>query len=381
MKVTSEGRDIVKFSILGEDIIKPLQFVNGVVEKRQTLPILGNVLITAHDNNQLDFTGTDLEVEFTSHAQAAQVDKSGSITVPARKLFDICRSLSTSSLITLELDGSKLLITSGSSRFSLMTLPAAEFPKSKDAEQGVEITLNVVLLKKLLDRTQFAMAQQDIRFYLNGTLWQVENDELTAVATDGHRLTMCKIPVIKSTAHELTKVIVPRKAIFEIARSLTEGYEIIYIVISSTNIKLQTADFILTSKLIDAKFPDFNNVIPRNNPYRFTVDRDLLKTVLSRVAILSNEKYRGIRLNFTPELLTISANNPEHEEAEESLQACLAPPATLELALNVNYLLEMINTLPKGNLIFNLSTPEKSVLAELENDELNAINVIMPLRL
>jgi DNA polymerase-3 subunit beta len=371
----------LKFTILVEDIIKPLQFVNGVVEKRQTLPILGNVLITAISKEQLTFTGTDLEVELTAHAQAATVMEAGSITVPARKLFDICRSLLENSLVTFELEGNKLIITSGSGRFSLTTLPAAEFPKTKDADKGVELTLNVVLLKKLLDRTQFAMAQQDVRYYLNGTLWQVENDELTAVATDGHRLTLCKIPVLKSTNTDLTKVIIPRKAVFEIARSLTESYQTIYVVITPTNIKFETADFTFISKLIDGRYPDFHNVIPRKNPYSFTVDRDLLKAVLSRVAILSNEKYRGIRLNFNQDVLTISANNPEHEEAHETLEIALTPPSNLELALNVSYLLEMINTLPKGNIIFSISSSEKSVLAELENDELNAVNVIMPLRL
>jgi DNA polymerase-3 subunit beta len=371
----------LKFTILVEDIIKPLQFVNGVVEKRQTLPILGNVLITAISKEQLTFTGTDLEVELTAHAQAATVMEAGSITVPARKLFDICRSLLENSLVTFELEGNKLIITSGSGRFSLTTLPAAEVPKTKDADKGVELTLNVVLLKKLLDRTQFAMAQQDVRYYLNGTLWQVENDELTAVATDGHRLTLCKIPVLKSTNTDLTKVIIPRKAVFEIARSLTESYQTIYVVITPTNIKFETADFTFISKLIDGRYPDFHNVIPRKNPYSFTVDRDLLKAVLSRVAILSNEKYRGIRLNFNQDVLTISANNPEHEEAHETLEIALTPPSNLELALNVSYLLEMINTLPKGNIIFSISSSEKSVLAELENDELNAVNVIMPLRL
>jgi DNA polymerase-3 subunit beta len=370
----------MKFSIVRDQLLKPLQFVNGVVEKRQTLPILGNVLLTAHDDHRLEFTGTDLEVELTAYSDAANVERAGAVTVPARKFFDICRSFSDNNEIKIQLDGSKLLITSGASRFSLATLPASDFPKTKDGDTGSAIEVEITELKKLLERTQFAMAQQDVRYYLNGCLWQIEGGALTAVATDGHRLSLCRIPVQQQSPEIAKKVIVPRKAIYEIGRLLADNDGTIKIVLSSNHINLQSSSFILSSKLIDGRYPDFQNVIPRANPYKLVVTRDELKPVLARVAILANEKYRGIRFILDENKLTVAANNPEHEEAEEALVVSF-PNQHVEMALNVNYVIEMLNSLPTGNLNFSISGPEKSILVELENDELNALNVIMPLRL
>lgn len=369
----------MQFTIEREQLLKPLQLINGVVNKRQTLPILGNVLLVANDK-RLCLTGTDLEVELTSYADLLTSSIAGDITVPARKLLDICRSLPDSSQLKMKLVAHKLYLTTDNSRFSLNTLPAAEFPRAQEATTGVEVTLNIMQLKQLIERTQFAMAQQDVRYYLNGSLWKIEAGAFITVATDGHRLSYCRFPMPDNGEKNVAEVIVPRKAIAEVMRILPEVDGKIKLVIGTHHMRVVSDDFMLTAKLIDGRFPDCQNVIPRNGNNQLRIDRDVLKPVLSRVAILSNEKYRGIRLNLEKNLLKVSANNPDHEEAEESINVDYSGEA-IEIGLNVNYLLDVLNTLPKGNVLFNLVSAEKSILIKYQNDALNALNVIMPMRL
>ncbi len=370
----------MQFKIERDQLLKPLQLINGVVEKRQTLPILGNVLLTV-EAKKLILTGTDLEVELSSEIKLDNTATAGEITVPARKLFDICRSLPEGSEIKVKADNHKLVLMAANGRFSLSTLAAAEFPKTKEAANGIEANVEVAQLKQMIERTQFAMAHQDVRYYLNGSLWEIEKNTLVSVATDGHRLALCKIPLTTNTGEHSAKVIVPRKAILEIVRIVSDTEKTIKFVISANHIQLRGDGFVLTSKLIDGRFPDYQNVIPRpEGQNQLSIARDILKPVLARVAILSNEKYRGIRLILENNQLKIMANNPEHEEAEETIDVNYSADR-IEIGLNVTYLLDILNTVPLGNILFMFSGAEKSVLIEHENDNLDALSVVMPMRL
>ena len=369
----------MQFTIERDQLLKPLQLINGVVEKRQTLPILGNVLLSVAEK-KLTLTGTDLEVELSGEVKLDNDASSGDITVPARKLFDICRSLPEGSEIKAKAENHKLTLTAANGRFSLSTLPATEFPKTKDAANGVEASIDVAQLKQMIERTQFAMAHQDVRYYLNGSLWEIEKSRLASIATDGHRLALCKIPVQAEAVENSAKVIVPRKAILEIVRIISEAGKTIKFVISANHIRVCSEGFVLTSKLIDGRFPDYQNVIPRDGKSQLSIERDVLKPVLARVAILSNEKYRGVRLVLEDNQLKVMANNPEHEEAEETIEVDYSAER-IEIGLNVTYLLDVLNTMPSGKVLFIFSGPEKSVLIEHENDELDALNVVMPMRL
>lgn len=369
----------MQFTIEREQLLKPLQLINGVVNKRQTLPILGNVLLVAKDN-MLSLTGTDLEVELTSYTDLLTSNIAGDITVPARKLFDICRSLPDDSQLKIKLADNRLYLTTENSRFSLNTLPAEQFPRAQETAAEMEVTLNIMQLRQMTERTQFAMAQQDVRYYLNGSLWQIEQGTFITVATDGHRLSYCRLPIADNGEKKVVKVIIPRKAIIEVMRILPEVDGVVKLVIGTNHMRVVSDNFMLTSKLIDGRFPDYHNVIPRSGNNHLCIDRDVLKPVLSRVAILSSEKYRGIRLSVEENLLKVSANNPEHEEAEESINVDYSGE-TIEVGLNVNYLIDILNSLPKGKILFTLISAEKSILIKHQNDPLDALNIIMPMRL
>lgn len=369
----------MKFNIQRNQLLKPLQLVNGVVERRQTLPILGNVLLSANDD-QLFLTGTDLEVELSGQANLASLSDAESVTVPARKLFDICRALPDETEISFHFEHHKLYLEAGNSRFSLMTMPALEFPKVKDAPDGIGFQLDATAFKTLIDRTQFAMAQQDVRYYLNGSLWEISGDTLSVVATDGHRLACCKIALGGEQVIDSAKVIVPRKAIIEIGKLLQDGADTINVVISANSIRVSCNEFVLTSKLIDGRYPDYQNVIPKGGKNQLVIDRDILKPVLARVAILSNEKFKGVRLSLEEGSLKVTANNPEHEEAEEQLSVEYTGDP-IEVGVNVTYLIDVLNTSPKGNLVFTLTNAEKGVIVEHQNDDIEVLNVIMPMRL
>lgn len=369
----------MKFSIQRDQLLKPLQLVNGVVERRQTLPILGNILLTITEK-KLQITGTDLEVELSGQADVVETSDFGDITVPARKLFDICRALPEQSDLHFNFEHHKLYLQAGNSRFSLVTLPAVEFPKVNQGAQGIEFTIETKKIKTLIMRTQYAMAQQDVRYYLNGSLWEIKQNQLTVVATDGHRLATCKMALQLPQEIESAKIIVPRKAIIEINRLLQEDTNTINVVIGANSIQISNKEFVLTSKLIDGRYPEYQKVIPSGGKSELVIDRDKLKPLLARVAILSNEKYKGVRLTLEPNLLKVTANNPEHEEAEEKIDVEYSGE-TIEIGVNVTYLLDVLNTVPKGNLVFTFSGSEKGVIIEHQDEEVDALNVVMPMRL
>jgi DNA polymerase-3 subunit beta len=365
------------FTIQREALLKPLQLVAGVVERRQTLPVLSNVLLVV-EGQQLSLTGTDLEVELVGRVTLEEPAESGEITVPARKLMDICKSLPSDALIDIRIDEQKLLVKAGRSRFSLSTLPANDFPTVEEGPGSLTFSLVQSKLRRLIERTSFAMAQQDVRYYLNGMLLEVQTGILRAVATDGHRLAMCSMEAAIEQV-ERHQVIVPRKGILELARLLTEQDGNVSIVLGQHHIRATTGDFTFTSKLVDGKFPDYERVLPRGGDKLVVADRQGLREAFSRTAILSNEKYRGIRLQLESGLLKIQANNPEQEEAEEEIVVDYNGSA-LEIGFNVSYLLDVLSVMTTDQVRLILSDSNSSALVqEADNDD--SSYVVMPMRL
>jgi len=365
------------FTIQREALLKPLQLVAGVVERRQTLPVLSNVLLVV-EGLQLSLTGTDLEVELVGRVALEDAAEPGEITVPARKLMDICKSLPADALIDIRVDEQKLLVKAGRSRFTLSTLPANDFPTVEEGPGSLTFNLVQSKLRRLIERTSFAMAQQDVRYYLNGMLLEVQTGILRAVATDGHRLAMCSMEatIQQDGKHQ---VIVPRKGILELARLLTEQDGEVSIVLGQHHIRATTGEFTFTSKLVDGKFPDYERVLPRGGDKLVVADRQGLREAFSRTAILSNEKYRGIRLQLAAGLLKIQANNPEQEEAEEEIAVDYNGSA-LEIGFNVSYLLDVLGVMTTEQVRLILSDSNSSALVqEADNDD--SAYVVMPMRL
>ncbi|CAM3160179.1 DNA polymerase III subunit beta [Ectopseudomonas mendocina] len=365
------------FTIQREALLKPLQLVAGVVERRQTLPVLSNVLLVV-EGQQLSLTGTDLEVELVGRVTLEDAAEPGEITVPARKLMDICKSLPSDALIDIRVDDQKLLVKAGRSRFTLSTLPANDFPTVEEGPGSLTFNLPQAKLRRLIERTSFAMAQQDVRYYLNGMLLEVQSGLLRAVATDGHRLAMCSMEaaIQQDGKHQ---VIVPRKGILELARLLTEQDAEVSIVLGQHHIRANTGEFTFTSKLVDGKFPDYERVLPRGGDKLVLADRQGLREAFSRTAILSNEKYRGIRLTLAAGLLKIQANNPEQEEAEEEIVVDYSGGG-LEIGFNVSYLLDVLGVMGTEQVRLILSDSNSSaLLQEADNDD--SAYVVMPMRL
>lgn len=369
----------MKFSVSKETFVKQLQMVVGVVERRQTLPILANVLISLKDG-ELALTGTDLEVEIVSMA-ASEIgtEPSGQITAPARKLLDICRSLPDGVDIKLSTNNKgRVVITSGRSRFTLSTLPAEEFPNVEDGAATFEFNLAASSLKHLIDSTSFAMAHQDVRYYLNGMLWEVKGSKLNGVATDGHRLAISVIDLPGDVAGSV-QAILPRKGVVELSRLLVDEGDVA-ISLGEAHLRVRGSDFHFTSKLVDGAYPDYDRVLPKGGSLVIRGDRDGLRHAFSRAAILSNEKYRGVRLLLSENLLNIVANNPEQEEAQEDV-AVNYSGIDLEVGFNVNYILDVLNTLAGEEVVFILSDANSSALIQDPADGSGSSYVIMPMRL
>ncbi len=367
----------MQFSISREALLEPLQMVSGVVERRQTLPVLSNVLLVLKDS-ELSLTGTDLEVELIGRAQVDGAAQAGEITVPARKLLDICKSLADDSQIEMSVADNKLKLKSGRSRFTLTTLPATEFPSVDEEPDTFSITIAQSRLRELLDATSFAMAQQDVRYYLNGMLFEVSGDFLRVVATDGHRLAMETLSM-GTTVDGTQQLILPRKGIMELSRLLSEEGGDIELTFGQNHIRAAIPEFTFTSKLVDGKFPDYNRVLPKGGDRVCTGSSKELRQAFSRASILSNEKYRGVRVMLSPGEMRILANNPEQEEAEEVVSVDYdAEP--LEIGFNVSYLIDVLTTLSSEKVRITLSDPNSSALLEAEEGS-DALYVVMPMRL
>jgi DNA polymerase-3 subunit beta len=368
----------MKFTILREALLKPLQLVTGVVERRQTLPVLANLLVQA-DENGLSLTGTDLEVEMIASC-AVPIEQHGEVTIPARKLADIWRALPDGADVSVAVEGERAVIRSGRSRFTLATLPAVDFPKVESADSDVVVSLPQNQIGQLIDQVSFAMAQQDVRVFLNGMLLEIGEKTIRAVATDGHRLAMATKPCQSNAGPGTVKqAIVPRKAVIEMGRLLDEENENLSIQLGSNHLKVTKGDVTLTTKLVDGQFPDYEKVVPKDISRVLSGDTDTLKQGFLRASILSNEKYRGVRLAITPESLTIQANNPEQEEAEETVPVQFSGDQ-LEIGFNVSYLLDVLSVLNSDQVQMSVSDANSSALLEAPENS-DAVYVVMPMRL
>ena len=366
----------MKISINRETLLKPLQQVAGVVERRQTLPVLSNVLMRA-EGTQLSMTGTDLEVEMQGHMDA-NVEDSGEVTVPARKLMDIVRQLPDESEVSFALNEQRLQIVSGRFKSNLSTLPASDFPTVDTSEVEATVKVSAVAFKQLLDRTAFAMAQQDVRYFLNGMLIEISGDGVRVVATDGHRLATSVLSMDHGIS-EVKQVIIPRKGILELQRMLSDEEGDVDITLGSNHLRARASQMTLTTKLVDGKFPDYNRVIPKDGNKVISAEREVLRQALSRTAILSNEKFRGIRLNISDQQIQLSANNPEQEEAEELVSVDYGG-VELEIGFNVGYLLDALGVAEGKEVRVTLNDANSPALIESPDNE-QSVYVVMPMKL
>jgi DNA polymerase-3 subunit beta len=367
----------MQFSIQREVLLKPLQQVVGVVERRQTLPVLANLLVKVAEG-KLSFTGTDLEVEMVATSSAAENLSDGEITIPARKLFDIVRALPDGVRIDLKLNGDRVALSAGRSRFTLATLPATEFPTIDEIELVEKVSLPEEVLRDLMDRTAFAMANQDVRYYLNGMLLDLQEHTLRCVATDGHRLAL-KETQLQSSVTARRQIIIPRKGVNELIGLFEAGEGQVELEFGRNHLRVRRGEVVFTSKLIDGRFPDYEAVIPLGADKQATLDRDVLRGALQRAAILSNEKYRGVKLELSSGKLRIVAHNPEQEEAVEEVEADTVV-SDLAVGFNVSYLLDALAALRSDKVRINLRDAQSSCLLQEEDND-QARHVIMPLRL
>ena len=366
----------MQLSIDRENLLKPLQQIIGAVERRQTMPALSNLLLKGSESG-LSLTATDLEVELVADLEVKLTDQ-GDITIPARKLLDICRSLPDSAQLEISSSNEKVKVSSGRSRFTLATLPAEDFPTIDDLELDQSVIISELELRRLIEKTAFAMAQQDVRYYLNGMLLEVDAESIKAVSTDGHRLALTQIQH-KSDIEGSKQIILPRKGVQELLRLLSIEDTQVTLALGKNHIRVNLPNLQLTSKLIDGRFPDYQRVLPEEEGNRAKIDKAALKQALTRASILSNEKYKGIRLILDDNTLIIQAQNPEHEEAEDELEIEYQGEK-LEVGFNVVYLLDVLNALESDEVEVIIKDANSSALiVSPENQE--SRYVVMPMRL
>lgn len=370
----------MKIAVDRSVLLPALSVVGGVVERRQTLPILGNLLLTAEDG-LLRLKGTDLEIEISSTA-VAEVEESGAVTLPARKLIDICRSLPEDAQIQIKAQTERASVTSGRSRFMLSTLPAADFPAMEVPPARIGLRMERETLHRLLEKTSFAMAQQDVRYYLNGVLLELSTERAVAVATDGHRLAKV-VAALASDGEGLgvepQQVIVPAKTVLELKRLLGSAQDEIQIELSDRTLRVALGKTLVVSKLVEGQYPDYNRVIPADLERHATIDRDRLKGALQRTAILSNEKYKGVRVTFDTGRLGLQTQNPEKEEAEDEIEIEYEGES-VSVGFNVAYVLDVLSAVDAETVEIRFRSAESSAVWQGLGAE-DEIFVIMPMRL
>lgn len=366
-----------ELTIAKQMLLTPLLMVAGAVDKKQSLPILSNILLKLTDD-KLYLTATDLDIEITASVSFLSHKETGSITVPTKKIIDIIRSLDDHATPTLSFHNEILSIKEGRSQFKLSTLQADDYPSSQNNQEESHFSVPKSSLIHLLQSTHFAMSQNDVRFFLNGLLLELTPQMMTAVATDGHRMAVAKLPCQHEFQHH--RLLVPRKGVQEILRLLNIiEDEDIKLGISDRQFKLITKDYVFSTKLIDARFPAYAKAIPTHHDKQVLVDRDILKRALSRIIILANEQSRAVLLDIQAGQLTLIANNQEREEAIESVSAETQCEA-LQIGINANYLLDVINHMNEGLVRLSFANIDSSVLVESLSDE-QYLYIIMPMKL
>jgi DNA polymerase-3 subunit beta len=360
-----------------DEILEPLSAVSGIIERRHTLPILSNVLIESAGDGA-SFLATDIEIQITAKSGVKTAGDTKALTVGARKLVDILRALPEAAEVTLQAQDKRLVVKAGKSRFTLQTLPAEDFPRlAKPAAAASSFTLPQKDLRRLLSLVQYAMAQQDIRYYLNGLLMVIEEKTLKLVATDGHRLAYASAPLGAELARQ--EAIVPRKTVLELCKLLGDSDDPVTVELSSTQAGFSFGSIALVSKLIDGKFPDYTRVIPTGHKNRMQTSRESLRQALSRAAILSNEKFRGVRWVLAEGSLKIVSSNAEQEEAQEELEVRYAGDA-LDIGFNVNYLLDVLNNVAGSEVECAFGDSASSALISYEGEK-DFKYVVMPMRI
>lgn len=362
-----------------DTLLAPLQSVSGIVEKRHTLPILSNVLLEKKDD-KLTLLATDIEIQITTSTAADSGSGDGAVTVGARKLQDILRSLPDTAEVSLNLEDKRLQVKAGKSRFSLQTLPAEDFPRMALAEgEGKSFTVTQKQFRQLLGQTQFSMAAQDVRYYLNGLLLLVDGNELRAVATDGHRLAYASMALDGEVSESRQELILPRKTVLELSRLLADSDEPLLIELAANQIRFKFGQISLVSKLIDGKFPDYERVIPATLKNVVTLNRATLLQSMVRAAILTNEKFRGVRLVLTPGSMKIMAANAEQEEAQEEIEVDYSGDS-IDVGFNVGYLLDVLNNSSVEAVEWGFNDASSSALLTIPgNDRFKY--VVMPMRI
>ncbi len=357
-------------------LLRPLQIVSGIVERRHTLPILANILIRK-DGDDVTLLSTDIEVQISTHAAIGSGKETAATTVAARKLLDILRALPDAE-VSLSLSNKRMPIQCGKSRFALQTLAAEEFPTVAQAEHyGAQFSLPQKTLKHLFNMVHFSMAQQDIRYYLNGLLLVVEGQNVIAVATDGHRLAFSQIVTDQQFARQ--EVIIPRKTILELQRLLEETDDPVTLAIATNQVKFSFSDIELISKLVEGKFPDYTRVVPKAYKNNFTISREALLRSLQRAAIMTSDKFKGVRCMIAPGSLKISSTNADQEEAVEELEIDYGGDS-IDIGFNVTYLLDVLNNLKCDSVSVSLGDANSSALITLPDDA-NFKYVVMPMRI
>lgn len=365
----------MQFIVARENLLKPLQQVCGVLGSRPNIPVLNNLLLHI-EGDLLTLTGTDLEVELSTQAQLLSTGQ-GKFTIPAKKFLDICRSLPDDAEITVSFEEDRAIVRSGRSKFNLATLPAEEYPNLTDWQSEVDFSIQQTTLRRLIEATQFSMANQDARYFLNGMKFETEGNLLRTVATDGHRLAVCTIALEQEL--QTHSVILPRKGVLELSRLLEASDQPARLQIGTNNLRIQLDNIVFTSKLIDGRFPDYRRVLPRNADRILEANWENLKQAFVRAAILSNERFRSVRLQLNQNQMIITATNPEQEEAEEIVDVSYSGEE-MEVGFNVSYILDVLNALKCNRVRMRLTDSSSSCLIE-DCEDNSAEYVIMPMRL
>ncbi len=368
---------MVLIKSLRDTLLAPLQSVSGIVERRHTLPILSNVLLEKM-GDRLTLLATDIEIQITTTTAGAGGDGDGAVTVGARKLQEILRSLSDNSEVSLVLEDKRLQVRSGKSRFSLQTLPANDFPRMTISEGDTkQFSISQKDFRQLIAKTQYSMAAQDVRYYLNGLLLLVEGKELRAVATDGHRLAFASVEIDADLARQ--EMILPRKTVLELNRLLVDTDDALNITLASNQVRFAFGSVVLVSKLIDGKFPDYERVVPATLKNHMTVARQTLMQAMSRTAILTNEKFRGVRVVLSENSLKLIAANAEQEEAQEEIEVNYTGDP-IDVGFNVGYLLDVLNNVHTDEIQWSFNDANSSALITVPGNS-RFKYVVMPMRI
>jgi DNA polymerase-3 subunit beta len=369
----------MRFKIDRNKLLEPLQAICTVVEKKQTLPILSHIHILIQ-KNKLRLAATDLEVELVTETTLISSELDGAITVPAKKLLDICRNLSENTICEFYQKNDQLVLITNNSKFSLSTLPANQFPNMDTGTIISEVILKENDLKKLLEKTHFAMAQQDVRYYLNGLLFEISGDKMTIVATDGHRLAISNLTLINAIPENIN-IIIPRKGVLELLRLLNSSDNEIKLQIGNNFVTIIFQNLIYISKLIEGRFPNYKTVIPKGGNKTLTVNKDNLRQALNRASILSHDKHHGIRAEITETIQKIFAMNSQNEESEEEISVAFTGNNPLEIGLNINYLQDVLSAISSSEVKMTFTDSNSSILIEANTLDDESLYVIMPMRL